>query len=206
MQNIRANRRNACTWEDVAGRDRAAVHMIAPAHASLAPPKKTIGIVWSLHGCPHCCSHSAPEPPGMAWTDRSSRIRQFAPLVAAACGEHRLLLCLALGYIASGGLVLTALGRRWPGTGDQPIVCARLDFHERGVARLAVTSAAPGSSARQSPGLASRARSSWPLSSSRHRLPFRRSSSRSGRSLGSEPILFFIGLTSCFMVGWRGPG
>ena len=34
--------------------------------------------------------------------------------VTAACGEHRLLLCLALGYIASGGLVLTALGRHWP--------------------------------------------------------------------------------------------
>jgi hypothetical protein len=28
--------------------------------------------------------------------------------------EHRVLLCLAFGYIASGGLVLTALGRPWP--------------------------------------------------------------------------------------------
>jgi hypothetical protein len=38
----------------------------------------------------------------------------FRTAVVATWYEHRVLVCLALGYIASGGLVLTALGRPWP--------------------------------------------------------------------------------------------
>ena len=35
-------------------------------------------------------------------------------VLVAVWREHRILLWLAFGYIAIGGLVLTALGRRWP--------------------------------------------------------------------------------------------
>jgi hypothetical protein len=55
-------------------------------------------------------SLSRPEWRGLA-ARTGSAVRTA---LAAAWREHRLLLCLALGYIASGGLVLTAMGRRWP--------------------------------------------------------------------------------------------
>ena len=59
----------------------------------------------------------SPESLGRAhhWHERALRSRSpIRNTLAVVYQEHRVLLCLAVGYIASGGLILTALGRPWP--------------------------------------------------------------------------------------------
>ena len=58
-------------------------------------------------------------------------------VLVAVWREHRILLWLAFGYIAIGGLVLTALGRRWPMRVTDPTFALVFSDDERSLAWLA---------------------------------------------------------------------
>ena len=91
-------------------RDCQQVFATRPDHPS-AFPLQTVGCNVDVHEAVATQSlRHLPECGGLA-TRKGSTIRK---VLVGVWWEHRILLCLAFGYNAIGGLVLTALGRTWP--------------------------------------------------------------------------------------------